>query len=177
MKRLFFSILSSAAVMMTTVGFLACQGNQFKIEGHIADAPDSVLYLENMALDGPQKVDSIPLTADGAFAFSQAAPADGSPAAQASLTPAQTDVMPHIRRVALRAAQLFPAEPSFLSSLAYTYIAEADYPTALRHLNRAEQLAPNDPAILQQLVDIHTRMKNKKQANIYRTRLAEQTRP
>ena len=111
------------------------------------------------------------------YEASQAAPADGSPAAQASLTPAQTDVMPHIRRVALRAAQLFPAEPSFLSSLAYTYIAEADYPTALRHLNRAEQLAPNDPAILQQLVDIHTRMKNKKQANIYRTRLAEQTRP
>lgn len=76
MKRLFFSILSSAAVLMTTVGFLACQGNQFKIEGHIADAQDSVLYLENMALDGPQKVDSITLTADGAFAFSQAAPAD-----------------------------------------------------------------------------------------------------
>ena len=55
--------------------------------------------------------------------------------------------------------------------MAYTYIAEGDYETALRHLNRAEQLSPNDPAVLQQLVDVYSRMKNKKQAANYRARL------
>ena len=49
--------------------------------------------------------------------------------------------------------------------------AEADYKTALHHLQRAEQLAPNDPAILQQLVDVYTRMKDKKSAAQYRERL------
>lgn len=84
---------------------------------------------------------------------------------------ARKAILPHIRRIAHRAAQLFPSEPTFLSSLAYTYIAEGDYETALRHLNRAEQLSPNDPAVLQQLVDVYSRIKNKKQAANYRARL------
>ncbi|MBR1834752.1 MAG: hypothetical protein IJ785_04515 [Bacteroidales bacterium] len=90
---------------------------------------------------------------------------------------ARKAILPHIRRIAHRAAQLFPSEPSFLSSLAYTYIAEADYETALHHLNRAEQLSPNDPAVLQQLVDVYTRMKNKKQAAQYRARLEKLQEP
>lgn len=76
MKRQFFSILSAATVLLAAAGITACQGNQFKIEGNITDAQDSVLYLENMALDGPQKVDSATLAADGTFAFSQAAPTE-----------------------------------------------------------------------------------------------------
>lgn len=88
-----------------------------------------------------------------------------------------TDIVPNIRRIAHRAAQLFPSEPSFLSALAYTYIHDGDLPTALRHLNRAEQLAPTDRAVLQQLVDVHTRMKNKKMAAQYRARLDELQRP
>ena len=76
-----------------------------------------------------------------------------------------------IRRISHRAAQLFPAEPSFLSALAYTHIHDGDLQTALRHLQRAEQLSPNDPAVLQQLVDVYSRLKNKKMAAHYRTRL------
>ena len=105
--------------------------------------------------------------------FNSGQPADdgtGKAAAAATTAPAP-DAMPQIRRIAHRAAQLFPSEPAFLSALAYTYIAEADYKTALHHLQRAEQLAPNDPAILQQLVDVYTRMKDKKSAAQYRERL------
>ena len=105
--------------------------------------------------------------------FNSGQPADdgtGKAAAAATTAPAP-DAMPQIRRIAHRAAQLFPSEPAFLSALAYTYIAEADYKTALHHLKRAEQLAPNDPAILQQLVDVYTRMKDKKSAAQYRERL------
>jgi cytochrome c-type biogenesis protein CcmH/NrfG len=105
--------------------------------------------------------------------FNSGQPADdgtGKTATAATTAPAP-DAMPQIRRIAHRAAQLFPSEPAFLSALAYTYIAEADYKTALHHLQRAEQLAPNDPAILQQLVDVYTRMKDKKSAAQYRERL------
>lgn len=105
--------------------------------------------------------------------FSSGQPADDGTdqaAASAPTAPAP-DALPQIRRIAHRAAQLFPSEPAFFSALAYTYIAEADYQTALHHLKRAEQLAPNDPAVLQQLVDVYTRMKDKKSAAQYRERL------
>ena len=98
---------------------------------------------------------------------------DGTDQAAATTAPAP-DALPQIRRIAHRAAQLFPSEPAFFSALAYTYIAEADYQTALHHLKRAEQLAPNDPAVLQQLVDIYTRMKDKKSAAQYRERIRAQ---
>ena len=98
---------------------------------------------------------------------------DGTSQAAASTAPAP-EALPQIRRIAHRAAQLFPSEPAFFSALAYTYIAEADYQTALHHLKRAEQLAPNDPAVLQQLVDVYTRMKDKKSAAQYRDRIQAQ---
>ena len=106
--------------------------------------------------------------------FSSGQPAeDGTDQAAATTAPAP-DALPQIRRIAHRAAQLFPSEPAFFSALAYTYITEADYQTALHHLKRAEQLAPNDPAVLQQLVDVYTRMKDKKSAAQYRDRLQAQ---
>lgn len=66
-----------AAITMA-FALAACGKGQFKIEGSISDAADSVLYLENMALDGPQVVDSTRLGADGSFAFSHEAP-QGAP--------------------------------------------------------------------------------------------------
>ena len=106
--------------------------------------------------------------------FSSGQPTDDVTGQTAATTAPDPETLPQIRRIAHRAAQLFPSEPAFFSALAYTYIAEADYQTALHHLKRAEQLAPNDPAVLQQLVDVYTRMKDKKSAAQYRERLKNQ---
>ena len=49
----------------------ACNsGEQFCIEGEIANAEDSVLYLENIGIEQVTCVDSVKLDADGTFSFS-----------------------------------------------------------------------------------------------------------
>ena len=65
-----------AAAVVAALCLSACSNGKFKIEGTITEAADSMLYLENMALDGPQKIDSVKLTADGAFSFSKEVPSD-----------------------------------------------------------------------------------------------------
>ena len=52
----------------------ACGGKGFKVEGEVANAKDSVLYFENVGLDGISVLDSVRLGDDGKFAFSEAAP-------------------------------------------------------------------------------------------------------
>ena len=59
-----------AAVAAATFAFAACQEKKFHVEGSIANAQDSTLYLENMSLAGPVTVDSVKLGADGDFSFS-----------------------------------------------------------------------------------------------------------
>lgn len=51
----------------------ACTGNKFHLEGNITDAKDSLLYLEHMSLDGAVAIDSVKLSEDGAFSFSEEA--------------------------------------------------------------------------------------------------------
>ena len=46
-----------AICAMAVVTFTACNESKFRIEGSIANAKDSMLYLENMSLDGPVKTD------------------------------------------------------------------------------------------------------------------------
>ena len=60
-----FQLLLIAALVLT-----GCNRQHFTVSGNITDAKDSVLYLENMSLDGPVAVDSVKLDADGAFSFS-----------------------------------------------------------------------------------------------------------
>jgi len=63
--------------MVAALGALllsACGGETFHVNGHITEAADSVLYFENMGLDGPAVIDSVRLDADGAFDFSEARP-------------------------------------------------------------------------------------------------------
>ena len=93
--------------------------------------------------------------------FSSGQPTDDVTGQTAATTAPAPEALPQIRRIAHRAAQLFPSEPAFFSA-------------ALHHLKRAEQLAPNDPAVLQQLVDVYTRMKDKKSAAQYRERIQAQ---
>lgn len=68
--------LMPAATIVAALCLTACSNGNFKIEGTITEAADSMLYLENMALDGPQKIDSVKLTADGTFSFSRETPVD-----------------------------------------------------------------------------------------------------
>lgn len=66
--------IKTAAAVMAVMGLAACDdGNKFRVEGSIEGAEDSVLYFENMSLEGPVLVDSVRLGADGAFDFSDKA--------------------------------------------------------------------------------------------------------
>lgn len=76
MRKTFLRATARMAALMATITLAACGNGNFKVEGTITEAADSMLYLENLALDGPQKVDSTRLTADGNFAFSHEAPTD-----------------------------------------------------------------------------------------------------
>ena len=71
-------IMAPAALFAAVLLVASCGKAKFKIEGTITDAADSVLYLENMALDGPQRIDSTTLSAEGTFAFTHDAP-EGAP--------------------------------------------------------------------------------------------------
>lgn len=62
-------LLLVAALVITS-----CGGKKFHVEGNITKAADSILYFENMSLDGPVTVDSVKLTEDGSFSFSDDAP-------------------------------------------------------------------------------------------------------
>ena len=65
------SIFQLANLLICAVLLLAsCSKDKFHVEGNITEAKDSVLYFENMSLDGPVVVDSVILDADGAFSFS-----------------------------------------------------------------------------------------------------------
>ena len=65
-------VMALAALAM--VGMTACNERKFHVDGAIENAADSILYFENMSLNGPVKVDSVKLSADGSFAFDGKAP-------------------------------------------------------------------------------------------------------
>lgn len=63
-----------AAAMFTAAMMIAsCDNNKFTVEGQINNAKDSVLYFENVGLEGIQVLDSIKLNDNGDFSFSEAA--------------------------------------------------------------------------------------------------------
>jgi len=66
-------ITAMTVAAFATLGFTACNQNKFTVEGTVEGAKDSVLYLENISLSGPVMLDSVKLSEDGAFSFSQAA--------------------------------------------------------------------------------------------------------
>ena len=65
-----FSIFNFQLSIIALLLLASCSKGKFHVEGHITEAKDSVLYFENMSLDGPVVVDSVILDADGAFSFS-----------------------------------------------------------------------------------------------------------
>ena len=57
--------------MVAALAFTSCNNKKFHINGNITEATDSMLYLENLSLNGPVKIDSMKLGEDGAFAFDE----------------------------------------------------------------------------------------------------------
>lgn len=74
MKHSFPHLPTLAAAVIMAVGLASCDNRKFRVDGNIADAKDSVLYFENMSLDGPVAIDSVKLGDDGSFSFSDKAP-------------------------------------------------------------------------------------------------------
>ena len=63
-------LVATAAAVFTT----SCNNKKFQIKGNIEGAKDSMLYLENLSLDGPVAIDSAKLDEQGTFSFSVDAP-------------------------------------------------------------------------------------------------------
>lgn len=73
MKKTFSSLCLCTLALMAAM-LTSCNNKKFHINGTVTEAKDSVLYLENMRLDGPVVVDSVKLDDKGAFSFSGKAP-------------------------------------------------------------------------------------------------------
>ena len=58
---------------LAVMGMAACSEKKFHVEGSITNAKDSVLYLENIGLMGPEVIDSVRLDGDGRFSLAGAA--------------------------------------------------------------------------------------------------------
>ena len=74
MKHTLSNICAMAACALMAVALGSCDNKKFRVEGAITEAKDSVLYFENMSLDGPVAVDSVKLGDDGTFSFSEKSP-------------------------------------------------------------------------------------------------------
>ena len=66
--------IKAAVIAVATISLAACQDAQFHVEGTMAQAKDSMLYLENMGLEGPVAIDSVRLDDGGSFSFTGDAP-------------------------------------------------------------------------------------------------------
>lgn len=69
MKIRYLLLAFVAALCITS-----CTEKKFHVSGTISDAKDSLLYFENMGLNGPVTVDSVKLGEDGSFSFDAKAP-------------------------------------------------------------------------------------------------------
>ena len=57
-------------MVLAAMAVASCDNNKFRVEGEISNAKDSVLYFENVGLEGVQVLDSVKLGDNGSFAFS-----------------------------------------------------------------------------------------------------------
>ena len=62
-----------AAVVLAALTVASCNNNKFTVEGQISGANDSVLYFENVGIEGINVLDSVKLGDNGDFSFSEAA--------------------------------------------------------------------------------------------------------
>lgn len=74
MKKTIFNLFAVTAVVLAAFTLGSCGNKKFRIDGKIGGADGSMLYLENLCLDGPVAVDSVKLDAGGTFEFTGDAP-------------------------------------------------------------------------------------------------------
>ena len=67
-------IWKAAAIAVAALTIASCNDKKFTVEGQITNAQDSVLYFENVGLEGINVLDSVKLDDKGDFTFSEAAP-------------------------------------------------------------------------------------------------------
>lgn len=69
---------SNIALLVLTILTVACQPqvDRFTVNGQISQADGKMLYLDHLALDKIEVIDSVKLDADGQFSFNPAAPMD-----------------------------------------------------------------------------------------------------
>lgn len=63
----------AAVIVLASLSLVSCNNKKFHVNGEITDAKDSILYFENMSLNGPVVTDSVKLDADGSFSFDEKA--------------------------------------------------------------------------------------------------------
>ena len=63
----------AAVVFVAAMTIASCDNNKFTVEGQIGNAKDSVLYFENVGLEGISVIDSVKLDDNGSFSFCEAA--------------------------------------------------------------------------------------------------------
>ena len=68
-------IWKAAAIVVAALTIASCNDKKFTVEGQVANAKDSLLYFENVGLEGINTLDSIKLDEGGSFSFSEEAPA------------------------------------------------------------------------------------------------------
>lgn len=66
-------IWKAAAAVAAVLAIASCDNRKFTVAGEISNAKDSVLYLENIGLEGITVLDSTKLGENGSFSFSEAA--------------------------------------------------------------------------------------------------------
>ena len=64
-------IFKAAVVVLAALSVASCNNNKFTVEGQISGAKDSVLYFENVGLEGINVLGSVKLSDAGDFSFSQ----------------------------------------------------------------------------------------------------------
>ena len=74
MKKTIFNLFAVIAVVLAAFTLGSCGNKKFRIDGKIGGADGSMLYLENLSLDGPVAIDSVKLGSEGTFEFTGDAP-------------------------------------------------------------------------------------------------------
>ena len=74
MKKTFNGLFSAAIIAFCALIATSCSQKKFNVEGQISNASDSVLYFENVGLEGINVIDSVKLSDNGNFSFSDEAP-------------------------------------------------------------------------------------------------------
>ena len=62
MRKTFKGLFSVAIIGICAFNTTSCSNNKFNVEGQISNAADSVLYFENVGLEGINILDSVKLS-------------------------------------------------------------------------------------------------------------------